>query len=92
MVVSLVAVIALLLLVAWLLRRFGVEKRWLSSGRGGTLTIEETLMVDTERRVVIVGREDKRYVLLLGKDGDLLLDTYEEADVEEIEEEVDEEA
>ncbi len=87
-VVALIGVIALLLGVAWLLRRFGVEKRWRMSGRGGLLGIEETLMLDTARRVVIVSREQKRYVLLLGEDRDLLLETYEEA-AEELEDEDD---
>jgi len=71
------AVISLMFAVMWLLKKIGIEK--LAKGRkNGTLALEEILYIDARRKLVIVKRGEKRHVVLLSAESELLLESYDE--------------
>jgi flagellar protein FliO/FliZ len=73
-------VLGLMLAIAWLARRFGLDKRLMNArntGVGGQLACEETLYLDPRRRVVILRRGTKRHLLLLGQQSDILVESYD---------------
>jgi hypothetical protein len=77
-VVRLVAVLALviglILLATWLIRRVG-----LGSTRGAAksrrLSVIEVRPLDAHRRLVLVGRDEVRHLLLIGGTRDLVIET-----------------
>jgi len=69
---ALVFVLALIGLVAWLMRRFGPAMRL---GRVGRLRLVETIALDSRRRLVLVRRDDTEHLLMIGGAGDLVIET-----------------
>lgn len=72
---ALVLVLGMILAVLWLLRRFGVPgmvPRQMSTRR---LRVVESAAVDSRRRLVLLRRDDKEHLVLVGPDGDLLIET-----------------
>lgn len=69
---TLVFVIGLIALVAWLMRRFGPSMRM---GRAGRLGVVETIALDSRRRLVLVRRDKVEHLLLLGGSGDLVVES-----------------
>jgi flagellar biogenesis protein FliO len=66
MLLSFGFVIALMLGLSHLVRRFGLEKRWQTSrSSSGGIHLLDSLFLDAKRRIVIVGMAEKRYALLL---------------------------
>jgi flagellar protein FliO/FliZ len=73
-IVSLVFVLGLIGLFAWLLRRFGPPARLRGPGRR-RLSIVEILPVDARRRLVLLRRDGKEHLILLGQTQDLLIES-----------------
>lgn len=73
--IALVVVLALIGGVAWLARRLGLGSR-LSATRGRTrrLAIVEVMALDARKRLVLVRRDDREHLLLLGPGHDLLVE------------------
>ena len=69
---TLVFVLALIGLVAWLMRRFGPAMRM---GRTGRLGVIETIALDNRRRLVLIRRDQVEHLVLLGGTGDLVIET-----------------
>ena len=69
---ALVFVLALIGLVAWLMRRFGPTMRL---GRVGRLRLVETIALDSRRRLLLVRRDDTEHLLMIGGTGDLGIET-----------------
>jgi len=69
---TLVFVLALVGLVAWLMRRFGPAMRM---GRAGRLGVIETIVLDNRRRLVLIRRDKVEHLVLLGSAGDLIIET-----------------
>jgi flagellar biosynthetic protein FliO len=69
---ALVFVLALIGLVAWLMRRFGPTLRL---GRAGRLRLVETIALDSRRRLVLVRRDDTEHLLMIGGTSDLVIET-----------------
>jgi flagellar biogenesis protein FliO len=77
-VLSFAAVIALMLGLSYAVRRLGLEKRWQTSrSSNGGMHLTDSLFLDARRRLVIVGVEQKRYVLLMDGERATVLDTLE---------------
>ena len=75
-VLALVFVLALIGLVAWLARRFGLAGAVaLPRGRRRRLSVTESLAVDGKRRLVLVRRDDVEHLILLGTGPDILVET-----------------
>ena len=74
---SLIFVVALIGLVAFLFKRFVVEKNLLNKvadGKEKQLKIVDQLMLDHKRRVVVIKNKDKEYVILLSADSAEVID------------------
>lgn len=71
---ALVFVLALLLLVTWIMRRLGYGTPMPAQGRQRRLAIVEALPIDTRRRLVLVRRDDVEHLLLVGPDGDTVVE------------------
>jgi len=68
-------VIALFLVLAWGLKRLGLEKRFQSSGKG-RLRVVESFYLDPKHRLVLIRRDDAReHLVLLGASHDLLIES-----------------
>ena len=73
-VFALVAVLGLILLFAWVARRFrlgGLAGSPLASGR---LTVVETLPIDGRQRLVLIRRDNREHLLLLGQERSLVIE------------------
>ena len=73
-IVSLLFVLGLVGLFAWLLRRFGPPARFKTLGRK-RLSIVEIFPLDARRRLVLLRRDDTEHLILLGLTQDLLIET-----------------
>ena len=74
-VLALVFVLALIGLVAWLARRFGLAgAAALPRGRQRRLAVVESLAVDGKRRLVLVRRDDVEHLILLGTGPDMVVE------------------
>ncbi len=71
---ALVAVLALMLAFAWLLRRYGLGARYVTRG-GRRLAIVEVAAVDAKRRLVLLRRDDTEHLVLLGAQSELLIES-----------------
>jgi flagellar protein FliO/FliZ len=72
--VSLVFVLALIALFAWLLRRFGPTTRLKPRGLR-RLSVVEIVPIDARRRLVLLRRDDTEHLVLLGASQDLVIET-----------------
>lgn len=74
LILSFVFVLALMLGIAWLARRFKLdEKLQARKKRQGDLFVQESLYLDPRRRLAVVGHGRQRYLLLLSAGGDVNL-------------------
>lgn len=71
-VVALFAVLILILLASWLLRKF-TEKVRTGGRRNGRLEIQETVMIDRSRSLAVVSCDDVEHLLLLGGASDVVV-------------------
>ncbi len=75
-VVALLFVLALIGLLTWLVRHFGLGGR--SSARRGTksrIGVVELAPVDAKRRLVLVRRDSQEHLILLGANSELLVES-----------------
>ena len=71
-----VFVICLMLILPWVLRRAGLPGAvMVSPGTRKRLKIVEFLPLDTRRRLVLVRRDDKEHLLVLGPDGETVVES-----------------
>jgi flagellar protein FliO/FliZ len=71
---ALIFVVALILVVAWLARRFGLGGRFVASGASRRLAILEVLPLDGKRRLVLLKRDGVEHLVLLGQQSDLVIE------------------
>lgn len=75
---SFVLVITLMIIIGALLKKFGLEKKWnMVKSTSGLLEVKDSMFLDPKRRVLVIGMEDKRYVILLDGERAQLIDTLE---------------
>ncbi len=78
-IAALILVLGLIVAAAWALRRYGLQmgRSLAAGGRGGRrLAVVEMLGLDAKRRLVLVRRDDREFLLLLGPAGDLVVDGH----------------
>jgi flagellar protein FliO/FliZ len=74
-VLALVFVLALIGLIAWLARRFGLAGRLPVSRGPRRLRIVEVAPIDARRRLVLLGRDGVEHLVLLGANSDLVIES-----------------
>jgi len=78
-IIALLFVLGLIGLLAWLVRRYRPGGAFRPDGRR-RLAVLETLPLDPRRRLVLVRRDDALHLLLLGEDGNRLIESLSAAD------------
>lgn len=73
--VALLFVIALIVAVAWLMRRMGLGGVTTGIARHRRLNVVEVLPLDAKRRLLLVRCDNREHLVLLGSGGDLLIDS-----------------
>jgi len=74
-VVALVAVLALILVTAHVAKRFLHGRVALAKGSAGRrLSVSEVLPLDARRRVVLLRRDGQEHLVLIGPDGDTVIE------------------
>lgn len=73
--IALLFVIALIVAVAWLMRRMGLGGVTTGIARHRRLNVVEVLPLDAKRRLLLVRCDDREHLVLLGSTGDLLMDS-----------------
>jgi flagellar protein FliO/FliZ len=73
-------VLGLIGLMSYALRKFSLESFMMKKNAGAIkqLSIIEILPLDTKRRLVLVKNGKKNHLLLLGINGDVVVESYDE--------------
>ena len=73
---ALAFVLGLIMALAWAARRFGFGGSFTSPrNRTTRLSMSEALMLDGKRRLVLVRRDDREHLLILGPAGEIVVET-----------------
>ena len=73
---ALVFVLGLIGGIALVAKRLGLGNRGpVKRGRGKRLSIIETIALDAKRRVVLIGRDDKEHLLLIGASSEQVIES-----------------
>lgn len=73
---ALVFVLGLIAALAWAARRFGFGGNLLPiKGRSGRLAVTESLMLDAKRRLVLIRRDDREHLVLVGPAGETVIES-----------------
>ena len=73
--IALVLVVAMIGALAWVMRRFGWASRFVAPSGKKRLAVLEVLPIDGRRRLVLLRRDAAEHLILLGHDGDLLIES-----------------
>lgn len=73
-VLALLFVLGLIGLCAWGAKRLGMTPRVSAGGREKRLAIVEVAAVDAKRRLVLVRRDDREHLILLGASQDVVVE------------------
>ncbi|MCK4946335.1 MAG: FliO/MopB family protein [Alphaproteobacteria bacterium] len=70
-----VFVISLMVLLSWGLKRIGLSATHIAGGSKRRLKVVEFLSLDHRRRLVLVRCDDREHLLLLGSQGETVVET-----------------
>ncbi|MDK9697938.1 MAG: flagellar biosynthetic protein FliO, partial [Siculibacillus sp.] len=73
MILALIVVVLLLVLLAWLFRRFSGRMHF--GGRGQRLSVVDAAPVDGRRRLLLLRRDDVEHLVMVGGPNDLLVES-----------------
>ena len=73
-ILALVAVLGLIAMAAWVVRRFGVGGALPLGRRARRLAVVEILPLDNRRRVVLVRKDSVEHLLLVGGTSDIVVE------------------
>lgn len=71
---ALLFVLGLIGLCAWGAKRLGMTPRASAAGHGRRLAVVEVAAVDAKRRLVLVRRDDREHLILLGAAHDVVVE------------------
>jgi len=71
---ALAFVLALIALVAWIARRLRLGGPLMTARRPSRLGVVEVLTLDARRRLVLLKRDDREHLVLLGPSGDIVVE------------------
>jgi flagellar protein FliO/FliZ len=78
---ALLFVLGLIGLCGWAARRLGMTPKVSAGGREKRLAVVEVAAVDAKRRLVLVRRDDREHLLLLGAAQDVVVESGIPADL-----------
>jgi flagellar protein FliO/FliZ len=73
--IALVLVVAMIGALAWVVRRFGWASRFVAPAGKKRLAVLEVLPLDGKRRLVLLRRDAAEHLILLGHEGDLVIES-----------------
>lgn len=79
-ILALALVLALILGLAWAVKRFGLGgalARNLPSSSERRLSLVEVLTLDARRKLILIKRDDREHLLLLGVNNDIVIERVE---------------
>lgn len=77
-VIALLFVLALILLIAYLMRRFGIDRQWqFKANPKRRLEVIERLVIDPKRQLVLVRRDNKEHLIVIGQNEANLVESYD---------------
>lgn len=76
-VLSFFGVIALILISTWMAKRLDVQKRLASLRKDAHLAVLEVTHIDARHKLVVVRRDARRHLLLIGQGAPLLVESYD---------------
>lgn len=74
---SFAGVIALILLVAWIIKRLGLEKRLAGLRKDAMIAVAETCHIDARHKLVVVRRGDLHHLLVIGQGSTVLVESFD---------------
>jgi hypothetical protein len=74
---ALVFTLSLIGLLYWSIKRFNLMKFSNNKVLGNRLSVEEILRIDAKNKLVSVKKDEEEYLILIGQDGNLLIDASE---------------
>ncbi len=74
-VLALVFVIALIVAVAWLMRRIGLGGVATGAVRHRRLSVVEVMALDAKRRLILIRKDDREHLILLSNSGDQVVES-----------------
>jgi len=74
LMIALVIVLALIVALGWIARRFGWGARFVAKSSERRLAVLEVLPMDGKRRLVLLRRDDTEHLVLLGVGRDLVIE------------------
>ena len=73
---ALAFVLGLIAALTWVARRFGLTSSMIpKNSRGSRLAVVEAHMIDAKRRLVLIRRDDREHLLLLGPTGEIVVES-----------------
>lgn len=73
---ALAFVLGLIATLAWAARRFGFGGNLMAmKGRNGRLAVVESLMIDAKRRLVLIRRDDREHLLIIGPTSETVVES-----------------
>jgi flagellar protein FliO/FliZ len=74
-ILALIVVVGLILVVAWVMKRFGVGQGQMTMGRKRRLRTVESASIDGRHRLVLVRRDAVEHLVLLGPTSGQVIET-----------------
>jgi flagellar protein FliO/FliZ len=74
-VLSLILVLGLILAALWAVRRYGFGPMMVRPSGRRRLALVEAMPLDAKRRLVLIRRDDREHLLLLGGGADLVVES-----------------
>lgn len=74
-VIAFLAVLALMFFIAWALKKAGLATVPMMQGGKRRLKIVEYATIDSRRRAVLLRRDDREHLILVGGDADCVIET-----------------
>jgi flagellar protein FliO/FliZ len=72
---ALAGIVALIVVLAFLARRFGLVRGLAGGGTARRLAVVEVTAVDAKRRLVLLRRDDTEHLVLLGPDSAIVVES-----------------
>lgn len=74
---SFLGVIALILISSWIVKRLDVQKRLAGLRKDAHLAVVETSHIDNRHKLVVIRRDERHHLLLIGQAAPLLIESYD---------------